>query len=104
MRALLPPLPPREHYRTAQKFGDLHGNGCGFINKGPGEESIADLPYPIDAVAAVADFDPRCGPHPPSSQPCQGHRVTAMSLSRVKAMSLPCHSAVSRHSTYSCIF
>ena len=37
----------------------MHGNGCGYVNKGAGEESIADVPYPIDAVAAVADFDPR---------------------------------------------
>ena len=29
------------------------------MNKGAGVESIADFPYPIDAVAAVADFDGR---------------------------------------------
>jgi hypothetical protein len=29
------------------------------VNKGEGEESNANLPYPRDAVAAVADFDPR---------------------------------------------
>ena len=29
------------------------------MNKSPGSESIEDFPYPIDAVAAVADFDLR---------------------------------------------
>lgn len=40
-------------------FGDLHGNGCGFVNKHEGLESNADFPFPLDAVAAVADFDSR---------------------------------------------
>ena len=41
------------------KFGDLHGNGCGFVNKHEGFETNADFPFPLDAVAAVADFDSR---------------------------------------------
>ena len=41
-------------------FGDVHGNGCGsFTNKGPGLESNSNFTLPLDAVAAVADFDPR---------------------------------------------
>ena len=41
-------------------FGDVHGNGCGsFTNKGPGLESNLNFTLPLDAVAAVADFDPR---------------------------------------------
>ena len=40
-------------------FGDLHGNGCGFVNKHEGVETNADFPFPLDAVAAVADFDAR---------------------------------------------
>ena len=40
-------------------FGDLHGNGCGFVNKHEGVESNADFPFPLDAVAAAADFDSR---------------------------------------------
>lgn len=44
---------------TRQVFGDLHGNGCGYVDKGPGAESNEDFPFPLDAVAAVADFDPR---------------------------------------------
>ena len=42
-----------------QIFGDLHGNGCGYVNKHEGLETRDDFPFPIDAVAAVADFDPR---------------------------------------------
>lgn len=41
------------------KFGDLYGNGCGYIDKSPGIESNQNFPYAFDAVAAVADFDPR---------------------------------------------
>ena len=40
-------------------FGDLHGNGCGFVNKHEGVETNDDFPFPKDAVAAVADFDAR---------------------------------------------
>ena len=40
-------------------FGDLHGNGCGFVNKHEGVETNVDFPFPKDAVAAVADFDAR---------------------------------------------
>ena len=53
------PMDWKQKFSSQTTFGDLHGNGCGYVNKGEGEESIADLPYPIDAVAAVADFDPR---------------------------------------------
>ena len=31
---------------SSQIFGDLHGNGCGYVDKGPGEESNADFPFP----------------------------------------------------------
>ena len=30
---------------SSQIFGDLHGNGCGYVDKGPGEESNADFPF-----------------------------------------------------------
>ena len=44
-------------------FGDLYGNGCGFLNKSPERRNVNrnndNFPFPLDAVAAVADFDVR---------------------------------------------
>jgi len=44
-------------------FGDLYGNGCGFLNKSPERRNVNknndDFPFPLDAVAAVTDFDLR---------------------------------------------
>jgi len=51
---------PPEWKKTFKRgFGDLHGNACGYVIKGAGVESITDLPFPIDTVAAISDFDGR---------------------------------------------
>jgi len=44
---------------SQQIFGDLYGNACGYVNKGAGRESNANFPFLANAVAAVADFDPK---------------------------------------------